>query len=432
MAHIRGTGSTFQTTVKGVKVWQATKTVNLGTIKKRVTGRGSTPQLAWERLEENRNKLLVKYGKAPQSILRQYGKAERLTVEEWLEQWLNSNRRRSIQANSRFRQQGLVKNHILPHIGSKQLRDLTSDHLNALIYVTLPNLKKEDGTQLLGSTPIRGVYYILKQALTEAHSKNKVGYNPITEVEAPKKDDPKNQRIADKVEVPRLIMRATRGTEDEAYWLLCCFGVRQSERLGIEWSSFTNLTKSDGTATLTIDRQLYNNAEIGKLQIKHSTKSKAGERVIPMPENMRLMFLRHKSRQNAWKKLDGWNPTDEFKNLVFTTNEGAPIRQNADNRAWQKLLKDNALEPMKQHSMRHITATMLAEENFPIDIVKGLLGHSSTAMSSYYTHIGTRAKKPAMEAISKAISVNETLGEFIENRTPKAQRKSTKQSRIEA
>lgn len=417
MNQVRGTGSTFQTTVRGVEVWQATKTITIDHIKKRVTGRGATPVEAWKRLEENHTRLLVKYGKAPASFLRGYSKETKLTVQEWLGQWMSDKSNKKVAPNTKFRQQGIIENHINPYIGSKQLRDLDEDHIRKLIYDTLPNLKNKDGSQKLGSSPIRGAYYILKQALEVAHKQNLVGYNAIAAIKPPAKDKPKDERIEDKTDIPKKLILSTRKKDTEAYWILCFYGLRQSERLGLEWSSFSNLEKDDGSATLIIDRQLYNNAMLGELQLKYDTKTKAGIRILPLPQNIRQAFLRQRRRQAEWKKSEAWNPTAEFKNLVFTSETGAPVRHSSDNRNWAALLKANDIPHMRQHAMRHITATMLAQEGVPADIVMALLGHNSSAMTSYYTHIGTKAKIPAVEAISKAIS--EDMYDFIQNRSPK-------------
>jgi integrase len=404
-------GYTFEVTVRGKKVWQATKPVIIGGIDTRVTGRGATPHEAWKRLEKNYIKRLVKFGEAPPSLLRTIDDGEVITVEGWLSQWFDAVKNKKVSPNARFRQQGLMKNHIFPHIGSKRLRELNSDHINTLIYTTLPNLKNPDGTRRLGSSPIRGVYYILKPALELALKKGRIGYDLMADVEAPDKDKAKNERIADKIHIPMKLIASTRKHDDAAYWVLAFYGLRQSERLGLEWSSFINLDKTDGTAALIIDRQLYNNAEVGRLELKMEPKSEAGVRMFPLPEDVRKAFVAHRHRQDKLRTSPGWKPTSEFKDLCFLSPTGDPIRHNADNRAWQALLRQNHIQPMRQHAMRHITATMLAEAGIPAEVAKSLLGHSSTAMTSYYTHIGLRAQLPAVNAISNAVS--ETLQDFI-------------------
>jgi integrase len=177
--------------------------------------------------------------------------------------------------------------------------------------------------------------------------------------------------------------------------------LRASERLGLEWSSITNLSEDiDKPAVLTIDRQLYNDAEARKLYIKRQTKTNAGTRQIPLPDDVRVILIDHKARQLEQKKSPKWKPKEEFHDLIYTTDTGNAIRQSTDNEQWRKFIEDVGLQPLRGHDMRHLTASWLAKTGVSAEIAKTILGHNSEAMTSYYTHISLTSKSLAIAQLN--------------------------------
>ncbi len=53
------------------------------------------------------------------------------------------------------------------------------------------------------------------------------------------------------------------------------------------------------------------------------------------------------------------------------------------------------------HSLRHTATTLMKDAGIPESVVRDVIGHSSSAVSAIYTHVGTNAKKKALNALPK-------------------------------
>lgn len=401
----RGEGSIFRTVVNGERVWRATiiDTAPDGSVKKH-SGTSADKRTAIERRDKNRRKWLVKQGMEDPAVLRETDQ-KMWSVEEWLNKWADDQDRSSVQPNTRQRNRGLIKNHINPHIGHRKLLSLTEAHVLELVKETLPGKKDSQGQPLLGSSPIRGVFYILAQALLKAEKDGLIRQSPMKYLTAPSKKRKHKLDLADRLNDIPTLLRYTREIRDDFrthdYWILACYGLRASERLGLEWSSISNLEKDKKKpAMLTIDRQLYADAESKRLYVKHETKTESGTRRLPMPDPVRQALIRQKKRQNQWKKLPTWNPPAGFENLVFTSETGNAVRQNVDNRAWTNLLKKLNMKPMRGHDMRHLTVSYLGHLKIPMTVVRNLVGHSSEIQTAYYMHTNLLEMQVALDALN--------------------------------
>lgn len=387
----------------GERVWRATLSITTDEGKRKIiTGTSGDKRTAIERRDRRHREWLVQQGEADPRILTDED-TRVWTMENWLNKWAEEQPKDEVQGNTRQRNRGLIKNHINPHLGHRKLLSVTETHIQELLKETLPAKKNEDGSQKLGSSPLRAIYYILKDAFTQAERERIITKNPMRFVDAPKKGRKNPLALGERMDdIPKLLAYLEDKPEDKAYWALTFYGLRASERLGLEWSSFENLYKNTRKPVrLKIDRQLYNDAESRKLSIKYETKTDAGTRVVPLPEDVRKLLLAHRARQNKMRKSKQWKPGDGFKDLVFTTATGNPVRQAKDNARWTKLLKDAGIAPMRGHDMRHLTASYLAKVGVPAEVVKSILGHNSVAMTSYYTHISNEQKHEAVMKLSQ-------------------------------
>lgn len=398
----RGEGTLYQTTVRGQTVWRASKTVTLadGT-KKRVIGTSPAKELAQRNRDRKIDELRVNAGELDRSVLLS-NEERATTLAEYLNVWAEKQDPNKVQANTRQRNRGLIANHINPHLGSKQLVRVTADDIGKLMDTTLPGKRNDNGTPMLGGSPLRGVFYVLKQAFEQAEADGLITQTPLRYLKAPGK--PKRQhnlsgRLDDLLTIMNHLYAIQDGSYD--YWVLSFYGLRQSERLGLQWDSFTNLwTDLKKPAYMSIDRQLYNDDESNVMYIKKDTKTEASKRVLPVPDALRQALIRVAVRQEEMKKSPKWKPEKKFQGMVYCTGTGNPVRSSTDNLWWRKVVEGAGLEPLRGHDMRHLTASWLAENDTPIEVVKALIGHSTEAMTSYYTHISNKRKADALTSLS--------------------------------
>lgn len=120
-------------------------------------------------------------------------------------------------------------------------------------------------------------------------------------------------------------------------------------------------------------------------------KTKAGRRLIPLIPALAdvLRAIEH----------DSPNP----HGLVFHHPDGKPIDQEQDQKAWRRLLIDAGVPHVKQHSVRHSTATLLLEAGVDVHIIQQVIGHSEIAMTREYQHVSMELARQAWGALGQLL-----------------------------
>jgi integrase len=427
-----GFGQPHRRVVNGVETWQVVKVITerayvasptgVGAVevktKKRLTGTGATQRQALQRLDFNYKRYLVLAGEAPQHILKPTSKELKTTVSDWLDKWFERKRaEKKTAASTLALYERLVKHHVTPTLGSLPLRLVTKGELNTYFRETLPRkrkqVKNEDGNwvdsevPLLSPSPIRNIHAILNQAFDEALSDELITVNPMDGVRKPEKPQFSSERSKDIIEhhyIPRRVVKGLWGTPELGRWILMFVGLRSSERLGIELSSFRYLEDTTKKTELVVNRQLLRNDADGSYSIKYTTKTKAGNRILVLPDDVSAHLLLWKKQRDEWKRQglkDGtWKPTEGLENLFFTQPNGQNIRHTKDRYAWARLLGRLKLPHHREHDMRHMTATALGRANIHPEIAKIVIGHSDALMNAYYQHYDKKATEAPLDTIA--------------------------------
>lgn len=390
--------------------WQVSREVSPalrrgGVTRSRVTGSGRTLQDAQERLEENWARMLT--GDRTRRGRSTSGPAR--TVADLFVEWDTENRRGRVSETIAAKYAGYFRNHVLPHVGTRNLEKLNKRDLNALFYAVLVEKKKypkgrkdengetvEDTTPLLSGAARRNIYIAVSGFLTYAVNNHYIEHSPLDGVTPPKR-----QKVATPVatyaEMARDLLAALREEKDPDYcrWLLQFLGLRRAERLAITWSSVKDLNTSH--PSLFVEKQLARHENGKGWYLKPGTKT-GQVREISLPEMFAKALRQYKKSQDVLKKSPNWKPAPAFSDLVFLQPNGSLINPNRDNDEWRAVLDRFGLPHWRGHANRHITAIWLAEEEPPLDIrvVRSILGHESEAMYFYYAADISRSQVPAM------------------------------------
>lgn len=389
--------------------WQASQNLVIevdGVSKrKRITGTGDTPREAQARFYKN----LTRYNQrlnAGITIRRKppVRAAQRLTVGDWFYEWAAALNPDEISETVKRKYIRAGELHIIPHIGLIPMIELSEDQLEKLFNHTLRDKKKADGSQLLSNAGRATIYKVLSVVLNRGVVKNKIPFSPMKSVKKPiavKPDEPVSQRA----QQAKGLILILRNHPEEARWMLSFLGLRKSEALGLTWSCITNLNRKERQAKLSVKQQLARYENGDGYYIKNSTKTVAGTREIPLVGVWLEALQRYKLIQDEWKKSPDWKPKPGLEDLIFTQKNGGFISQNVDNQNWHNLLESNGYPYWRSHMNRWVTATLLAEmrPEVPLSMVKIVLGHSSQAMSSYYTKIGTTSMVAPLSGYSEVL-----------------------------
>ena len=173
-------------------------------------------------------------------------------------------------------------------------------------------------------------------------------------------------------------------------------GLRRAERRGLTWDCFDECMNK-----LTIKQQLMRQND-GSYIIQNSTKT-GKNRTLMLPERWKEAFLLQRQ-----KSLTAAAP--EWNNLVFLTPAGGPITYSMYNKLWRNTIVTYMAKEGQEwkeeqhywrpHTCRKMCASWLAWGGVDIQTAMSILGHSSEAMTLYYTIINADQQRKALEGLS--------------------------------
>ena len=300
-----------------------------------------------------------------------------------------------------------VEKHIRPELGDTKLEELTGMRLKDF-FITLRKKKKQvkvdgvwqetDELYFSSTSSLLNIYKTLNAGLNLAIANKRLTHNPLKAVKAPKAQK-RSDNVAQLAHIALSLMTRLKEQNHPDYcrFLLPYLGLRSGERLGIQLDDIKNLGSKE--ARIVIHSQLEYKVGSG-WWINPETKS-GKERSIPVPEPFLSVLRDYVKKRKGWEKTPEWKPAPEFANLLFLKPDGKLIDKKQDTKDWHKIFEttkgyENAY--WQQHVNRHITATLLAnqENPVPIAIVRELLGHYADAMSYYYATINNTTLKKNM------------------------------------
>ncbi|MCU1691032.1 MAG: integrase family protein [Frankiales bacterium] len=150
---------------------------------------------------------------------------KRLTVGEWMEQWLVISAGR-VRPRTLGSYEVWVRRHIQPAVGGLRLDRLQPEHLEALY--------AEMRRKGLAPASALKVHRILHRALAVALQRGHVGRNVAKLVDAPRV--PHEEIVPLSSEEARRLIQEAQGSRNGARWTVAlALGLRQGEVLGAQW-----------------------------------------------------------------------------------------------------------------------------------------------------------------------------------------------------
>jgi integrase len=273
-----------------------------------------------------------------------------LTLADYLRAWLGA---LNVRPNTYRLRDHLIRKHIVPHIGGRQLCDLTSDDVRFLL-----GRWKDDE---VGQVTQRTAFVTLSSALNVALREDKIGRNPCSTVPVPRPPRPEIL-VLDGKQAMKLLGAARDARERALLSLAITTGMRQGEIFALCWG---DVDLAAGTVhvkkNLTEDRE-------GRL-VRSEPKTAKSRRIIYLPELARKALVALKGS------------SDYQSRFVFTSPEGFALRKrNFIRRIFKPLLEEAELPDVTFHSLRHTANSLLIEAGEDPLAIAGSLGHADTRM----------------------------------------------------
>ncbi len=344
------------------------------------------------------------------------------TVAEWLSYWLDEVHRDNIRPGTRTDYARIIKNHIVPRIGSKKLTKLKPDDVLAM--------QKHISRTTTRTAQI--AHHILNRAMNDAIVYGRCVFNPVGAVSTPKHKKVELEPFTDD-ETLRIIAATEKidtGPVMSSRWVAAFMtGARKGELLGLTWD---RVDLDAGTIDLAWQLQqlswLHGCGEAadgaypcGKKKAAYCPqheldvapgdeyrvchrglcwtrpKSAAGKRLVPLVGDMPVLLAEHR-QQTA----DQPNP----HNLVWHHSDGRPISHEDDQEQWQELLVVAGIREadgptIRHHRCRHTTATLLLKAGIDSHVVESVIGHSDVGVTRGYQHVDLGLARAGFE---KALS----------------------------
>ena len=143
----------------------------------------------------------------------------------------------------------------------------------------------------------------------------------------------------------------------------------------------------------------YDPAKKTHLIVQNTPKTKSSNRKIAISDGLCELLVRHlfTLQNSTWP-----NP----ENLLFPSTTGTHIDPKSYEIRLKAVSKRCEIRKVNPHALRHTLATRLVEDKVPLNIVQGILGHSSIETTRKYLHKNPDIERDAIESMSSRLDMN--------------------------
>lgn len=302
--------------------------------------------------------------------------------------------------------------HFAEAFGQMPLYAITQDVVQDYYQKKQLNGARRDGKPGgLSAKTIRNHHMILKDFFSYAQKKYKLSENPTLETARPEVVA-KEMRVLSPDEMQIFIEEVMRETQRIAILTDLFVGFRVGELLALDIADF-NLERQ----TITVNKNLirvntvalsldnpnikilnYDPSKKTHLVIQSTPKTKSSNREIAISDGLCELLVRHifTMAHSSWP-----NPN----NLLFPSKAGTYIDPKSFEIRLKAVSKRCEIKKVNPHALRHTLATRLVEEQTPLNIVQGILGHSSLETTRKYLHKNDDVERDAIETMSNYLDI---------------------------
>ncbi|MFG2948152.1 site-specific integrase [Streptomyces adustus] len=319
----------------------------------------------------------------------------KITVGEWLDQWLEYKQRDVEPTTIRTYRLALV--HVYDRIGHVRLQELTEDQVRDCIDDIVANGRRKGGqagTRLAVSTA-EGVLTRLREALKRAVVRKLIAESPAQFVRvslADKKTD-KRERPQAKPWTVAEVQKFIAGIERDRLYaplLLSLMGFRPAEVVGLRWG---DLDLKLATLEMVNTRTMIGNVQV----LEKDAKTAAGERVLPLPGPVLDALKKFRALQAREKLSVGEGYTDS--GYVVVDQLGVPRNTRHLREHAYRLMRELEMRQVRLYDARHSCLSYLAVSGVPDVVLAAWAGHTNAGFTKRkYVHVDVEDMRDAASA----------------------------------
>lgn len=315
------------------------------------------------------------------SLLRERAEAPapKMTVEEWLDEWMDTIIRPNRADTTAYSYSRIIENHLLPVFGDRPLDEVTPAEIQRY-YVETMRMKG------LCSNTMRRHHDLLAAAFRTAVRQGRIPFSPVERVEPPRVRQKETEFYTP--DQMKELYRLLKGHRLEvAVHLAANLGLRREELCGLRWKNV------DLTRRIVSIREA--RTSCGSAVVVKETKNRASIRTLYISDDMVELLQQEKARQ---EKL---GLTTEY---IVLNRKGEPYSPNVLSLAFSRFIRQNNLPHVTLHGMRHTFATVASLQGASLFDIGKALGHSTPATTGrIYTHLVDRTHEDVMQKVSEAL-----------------------------
>ena len=321
-----------------------------------------------------------------------YVRPSKMTVAEYLEQWLRDYAEPRVSAKTMERYREIARKHLIPNLGHFVLSRLQPLHIQEY-YSSALRSGRRDGRGGLAPQTVVHHHRLLRQALQQAIRWQLLARNPADAVQPPRPRR-KEIRALTEDETAKLL------TESKARWLYmpiliaATTGLRRGEVLAVRWADIDLEAK-----TLAVRRSLEQTAE--GLSFKEPKTSRS-RRVVALLDLTVDALRKHRTSQARERLAAGSAYLD--LDLACCAADGRPWVPSSLTHAFTALASRIGLDGLRFHDLRHTHATQLLRQGVHPKIVSERLGHSTVGITlDVYSHVLPGMQRDAVRLVDRAL-----------------------------
>ena len=342
-----------------------------------------------------------------------YVKPKRITLSEWLNDWLNGYVKINCSTRTLDGYRTIVRNHLVPNLGILPLSQVQPQHIQQA-YARL--LEGPDGKGLSPQTVLH-THRVLFGALEYAVRQGLLIRNPARLV-----DPPRAKKRKMKTLMPQEVSALLNIAEETCYYPIIYTavktGLRQAELLGLPWRDLDL-----DLASLSVTQVLYKRKGVCEFK---EPKTEHSRRRINLSPSLALFLREYRAQRGEQRLLLGKPLSDD--DLVFGDIDGTPMDPGTLTHNFARIARRAGVPGTRFHDLRHTFASLMLLAGVHVKVVSEMLGHSSVAFTlDVYSHVIPGLQEAAGKRLDEVLDLELTRAKNVGKMSAKADGEGEKQ-----
>ncbi len=327
-----------------------------------------------------------------------------LTLREYLEnRWLPHVSARKQQSTFDM-YESLCRVHIIPCLGHIPLPDLTAIMLDNFYHDRLKSPRADGREGTLSENTVKHIHDVIRIALNQAVKWGILVRNVAESATPP--EVPRQRPAAWTPEQASKFLATVKDDEYYAAYLLAIqAGLRRGEILGLRWQDINFVDRY-----VVIEQAL---VKTSKGNILKTPKTKDSQNATALSratvDALRDRMLVQAQEKKDWEDKCGPGTWKNPNNLVFTREDGSPIKPDTFTRQFRKKLGSGGIPQIRFHDQRHTAATIMIDAGTDIKVVSNQLRHADIGTTSdFYIGPIPDAQRRAADGMDKILGLSDS------------------------